>query len=83
MTRYIIHLTIDGVIEPVEEVGLPMGDFGEHLKRARKDKGLTLVELSQRSGVSAAHIARIEKGERSPGSCVVAKLQEALLASRR
>jgi len=48
------------------------------LKEKRKERGLTLVQLSKLSGVSVAHIARVERGERSPGSVVLNKIEKVL-----
>jgi len=80
MTKFIVHLTIDGIIETGDEERLlPLTkDIGKHLKELRVSKGLTLVELGKLSGVSCSHIGRIERGERIPGSDVVGKLEEAL-----
>ena len=39
--------------------------FGEWLKSTRKDHGLTVRELAEMLGVSAAYITDIEKGNRS------------------
>ena len=36
--------------------------IGERLKKARKDKMLTQMELSEKLGVSVAYLSRIEKG---------------------
>lgn len=39
-------------------------DVGGNLKRIRKDKQMTITELSERSGVSQTHISLTEKGVR-------------------
>lgn len=68
---------VGGLRQPTSE--LPIGrEFGKQLRQRRLFMGLKLKELAVRSGVSASHIARIEKGERSPGSVVLAKIQRAL-----
>lgn len=41
-------------------------NIGKIIKEQRKGIPLTLKQLSQMSGVSLAHLARIEKGQRSP-----------------
>lgn len=40
--------------------------YGELIKEIRKNKGITIVELAQRMGVSQAYIVRIERGEIKP-----------------
>lgn len=73
-----VRLTIDGTIE-IEEEPFSVGeDYGKRVKERRKARDLNLVQLSQLSGVSASHIARIERGERWPGTRIVAKLEQAL-----
>jgi transcriptional regulator with XRE-family HTH domain len=36
------------------------------LRQVRQDRGLTLTQLAQATGISIAHLSRIEKGERQP-----------------
>lgn len=43
-----------------------MTEFGERLKDARERAGLTAYELSQRTGVDAQTIRRVERGETDP-----------------
>lgn len=82
MAKFIVHLKIDGVIETEDEekpFRLPLDEnFGMQLRLARVARGLTLRELGELSGVSASAIGRIERGERTPGVLVVAKLERAL-----
>lgn len=40
--------------------------YGELLREIRKEKGVTIVELAQRMGVSQAYIVRLERGEIKP-----------------
>jgi transcriptional regulator with XRE-family HTH domain len=40
--------------------------FGELLRNAREDKGLTMRELARRSGVDATYISRVERGAVGP-----------------
>jgi transcriptional regulator with XRE-family HTH domain len=40
--------------------------FGLALKLARKSKGMTQVELAQRTQIDSSYISRIERGENSP-----------------
>lgn len=58
---------------------LPLnGELGQFLKRARKVNHLTQQELSVLSGVSEAHICRIENNLRVPSFLIVGRLEEAL-----
>lgn len=54
-------------------------NFYEALKRYRKQKGLTIRELAERSGVSTAYISQLEHGNRGiPSPEVLNKLSEGL-----
>jgi transcriptional regulator with XRE-family HTH domain len=52
--------------------------IAERLKALRGGRGLTLDELSNRSGVSRAMISRIERGEASPTAQLLSRLCAAL-----
>lgn len=52
---------------PAEErVGRVLSRLGANIRRARRDRDLTLEDLAEASGVSLAHISRLESGERQP-----------------
>jgi len=53
-------------------------DLGKILKQKRIMIPLTLKELATRSGISASHIGRIERGERFPSARILRKLAEPL-----
>ena len=53
-------------------------NLGTILKARRKERGLTLTQLSSLSGLHTAHIARIERGERFPKGSTLRKLAEPL-----
>lgn len=56
-------------------------DIGKNLRRFRKEKGLTQVELAARSGVSQVTISEIETGSKpnkQPLHVTIAKLASAL-----
>lgn len=53
-------------------------NLGETLKGRREAKGLTLKQVSHMSGVSTAHIGRIENGKRFPTGRILRKLAEPL-----
>jgi transcriptional regulator with XRE-family HTH domain len=63
---------------PVPPAPVDPHDPSRIILRLRKEKGLLLSELAQRSGVSASTISRIENGKLSPTYGVMAKLSEAL-----
>lgn len=48
------------------------------LKQVRKEKGLSIEELSKRSNVSIAHISDIENKNKKPGFIVMLKFAKAL-----
>jgi transcriptional regulator with XRE-family HTH domain len=53
-------------------------DFGEIIRRQRVMMSLTLAELAERSGVSASHLGRIERGERFPSARILRRLAQPL-----
>lgn len=56
--------------------------IGADLRQRRKEKGLTLTGLAEQSGVSAAFLARVERGERYPSASVLREIAEPLGFSR-
>ena len=52
--------------------------LSNYLKRAREEAGLSLREVAAKSGVSFAHIRRLEQGLRKPTVEVLQKVAEAL-----
>lgn len=52
--------------------------LGERLKKARKDRGLTQEQLAEQAGLSARHIAKIEKGDVNPSFEVLSTLVKTL-----
>ena len=53
-------------------------DLGEIIRRQRVIMSLTLAELAERSGVSASHLGRIERGERFPSARILRRLARPL-----
>lgn len=55
-------------------------EFGRYIKSLREEKGLTITELAQESGVSRPYLSQIEGGTRSkfPSSDVLLKISKAL-----
>jgi transcriptional regulator with XRE-family HTH domain len=60
----------------VEEVS--SGRLGERVRGLRRERGLTLDLLAERSGVSRAMISKLERGEKNPTLVVAAKVAEGL-----
>ena len=53
-------------------------DLGEIIRRQRVMMSLTLGELAGKSGVSASHLGRIERGERFPSARILRRLAKPL-----
>jgi transcriptional regulator with XRE-family HTH domain len=52
--------------------------LGRHVTKARRVAGLTLASVAQRSGLSTAHVSRIESGIANPTLRTLAQLATAL-----
>lgn len=52
--------------------------FGKNVKHARKEKGLTLQELSDRSSVSPSMLSQIEREEKNPTIQIACQIAEGL-----
>ena len=55
-----------------------MSTIGERLRRARKDRKVTQLELAARTGVAHSTVVRIERGQTRPRIETVGKIAEAL-----
>lgn len=53
-------------------------DIGRLIKQQRVMSGLTLRQLSEKSGVSPSHLGRIERGERFPSARILKKIAQPL-----
>jgi transcriptional regulator with XRE-family HTH domain len=52
---------------PAEDrVGRVLSGLGAKIRRARRDRDMTLEALAEASGTSVAHLSRLESGERQP-----------------
>jgi len=59
--------TIGEVNRPVEDrVGRVISGLGSKVRKARRERGMTLEELAREAGTSAAHLSRLESGARQP-----------------
>ena len=57
---------------------LPQVNLGQLIKQQRVMLGLTLEELSEKSGVSSSHLGRIERGERFPSARILRNIARPL-----
>jgi len=55
-----------------------MNNLGQILRARRKERGLTLTQLSSLSGLHTSYIARLERGERFPSGRTLRKLAKPL-----
>lgn len=53
-------------------------DIFESIKRIRKSKGITLHEMSKRTGISVNHLSQIERGKTNPSIGTLKKITNAL-----
>src|SRR5829696_4455560 len=53
-------------------------ELGGRVREFRRERGLTLEALAERSGVSRAMISKVERGEKNPTLIVAAKVAEGL-----
>ena len=53
-------------------------NLGEVIRQQRVMSSLTLQELAARSGVSASHLGRIERGERFPSARILRRIAQPL-----
>ncbi|GIN08719.1 LexA repressor [Shouchella clausii] len=54
-------------------------EFGEYLRRRRKEKGFTIRQLEMKSGVSNAYLSHLENGKRGlPSTEIIKKISKAL-----
>lgn len=61
-----------------------MSDFGRQLQALRLAKGFTIMQLSAMTGVSAAQISRLERGDRgNPKRSTIQRLAQALGVDER
>ncbi len=53
-------------------------DLGERLRSLRREKGLKLAVVANRSGVSLAYVSEVERGRKLPSLDVLSRLAGAL-----
>ena len=62
----------------VMETDFAVSALGDRLRAAREGRRLTLDQLSASTGVSKAHLSRLESGERQPSVGILVELAAAL-----
>jgi transcriptional regulator with XRE-family HTH domain len=60
------------------DTGSVLLSIGERLRSAREEAGLTLEQTAERSGLSKAHLSRLESAERQPSIAALLTLADAL-----
>ena len=53
-------------------------EFGRRLRHARNRRGLSLTDMSTRSGLQRTYVADVERGERNPTYLTIARIAAAL-----
>jgi transcriptional regulator with XRE-family HTH domain len=53
-------------------------ELGRRLRHARNRRGLSLTDMSTRSGLQRTYVADVERGERNPTYLTIARIAEAL-----
>ena len=69
------------VVSPPRLHDQGVGNLGKNLRETRKRLGLTQEEVSERSGVQAGEISRIEAGKRDPKVSTLERLAKAVEVS--
>jgi ribosome-binding protein aMBF1 (putative translation factor) len=67
-----------GVAYDAMEDALKVSALGDRLRSAREVRGLTLDQLSASTGISKAHLSRLESGARQPSVGILVELAGAL-----
>jgi transcriptional regulator with XRE-family HTH domain len=68
----------DSVLTLVRPASRGLQDLGQRVRSLRKANDYSIETLSQLSGVSKSMISKIERGEASPSTVILAKVAEAL-----
>ncbi len=68
----------EGVLTLIRPAGTALQDLGQRVRDLRKGKNYSIETLSALSGVSKSMISKIERGEATPSTTVLAKVAEAL-----
>jgi len=74
---HILHIYIDNSATSVKMVPM-LKNLGDRIRKIRRDKGLTLVEVAKRTGIAQATLSRIETGTMTGTIASHEKIAEAL-----
>lgn len=55
-----------------------LSEVGSRIKKARKSKGISQVELADKLGISVSHISNIENGKKNVGLDIFIDITDAL-----
>ena len=55
--------------------------LGENIRRIRKEKGMTQIELCQKLEVDRAYMSNVENGNKNPTLATIEKIAKALSVS--
>jgi transcriptional regulator with XRE-family HTH domain len=77
MTSGITMVRIAGMVDEGED-GLYLQSFGRRLSALRVQRGLSLEELAEASGLQVAEVRRAERGQRDLSVVALAELAQAL-----
>src|SRR4051812_49762160 len=65
------------VREPTDTISAALDRVGSRLRQIRAQRGITLVELSGRTGISKSTLSRLENGKRRPSLELLLPLAQA------
>jgi transcriptional regulator with XRE-family HTH domain len=71
-------LVVNSVATPAQQARTALQDLGQRVRELRKSKNYSIEVLAELSGVSKSMISKIERGEATPSTTVLAKVAEAL-----
>lgn len=70
--------TIKPMDQPVDQLAYLSGSVGRKIRQLREERGLTLVDLGRKAGISYTHISEIERGNTCPSLKTISKLANVL-----
>jgi len=65
-------------MEKMDQMEFPKGVIGAHIRKIRKDKGMTVDEVAKRTGVSQSMVSQIENGLTNPSLDTLWKISHCL-----
>jgi DNA-binding Xre family transcriptional regulator len=80
-SRLLAGLVLDVLVLPLDNPAVSqVASFGRRVRVLRRKKGWSQEELADRSGLTAVHISRIERGTREVRLTTILRLTAALEA---